>query len=317
MNGVPLTFVDFMKTHLPHETENLLLLVSGGVDSMVLLDVVSKNYLPNKLFVLYFNHQTRPKNYQESSVVKSFCDSRNISFKEELVPIPTNNKENSWRKFRQNFSNSYAQSINACAILTAHHATDLVETMLFRLTKGCGVRGLSPFESIPAPSSFEKEGMFESDGGGNRRCSFHKPFWKIPKTSIIKYAKQNKLKWIEDETNDDTTYHRNLIRHNVLPELRKITPNLEQVFVNESQTFAAAADFIASQVPEAKPSIGLKEILALPLILQTEYLRSICPKTPSISEMIDFMRWIKNNPEGGSQKSLGGKIFKLQRGQLL
>ena len=179
--------------------------------------------------------------------------------------------------------------------MTAHHATDLVETMIFRLTKGCGPNGLSPFEINT------------------------KPFWQIPKIELITYAKANKLKWNEDMTNKEIVHERNLIRHNVIPELRKITPNLEQVFVRESKIFAGISDYLAQEVRQKadKKSISLEKFLKLPLALQTELLREISQKITSTSEINDCLKWLKNEPDGNSQKFIGGTELSLIKGEII
>ncbi len=289
-------FQDFVQTEGLSESM-LLLLVSGGVDSMVLLDVASQSHDRKRLAVLHFDHQTRPEIPDEVKMIEKRCKELNITFCGKILDKCEKNVENFWRKERHKFSTEYAQSMNATRTLTAHHATDLVETMIFRLTKGCGVSGLSPFDLST------------------------KPFWQVTKTDISSYAKSQNLVWMDDSSNNKIDQDRNLIRHKILPELRKITPNLEKVFVNEAKIFGDTDDFIQEHV-KLLPSMNdegypLSEFLALHPLLQAEYLRNICPKTPSMAEMEDFTRWITNEPEGGSQKDLGGRMFRIERNRLV
>ena len=277
-------FAEFLKKE-NLSNQKLLLLVSGGVDSIVLLDVSAKICKKNNLEVLHFNHNTRKNCVQDFSLVEKLCKKYGVVFHGKSLPvIKKSDQENQWRKMRQEISRDLANEIKADRILTAHHATDLVETMIFRLTKGCGPSGLSPFN-------------LET-----------KPFWQVPKSEIINYAQENSLEWNEDKTNKKLIHDRNLIRHKVLPELRKITPNLEKVFVRESQIFAGISEYLSQQVAEkaAKKEIPLKEFLELPQILQTELLRKISRKIPSGSELNDCLKWLKKDPQGGSTKILVG-----------
>ncbi len=280
------------------EKENLsgkkiLLLVSGGVDSVVLLNVATKVCNKKDLAVLHFNHNTRKNCVQDFTLVENLCKKLGVKFRGEILPaIKKSDQENQWRKMRQKISRDFAKEIGAERILTAHHATDLVETMIFRLVKGCGPSGLSPFDLGT------------------------KPFWQVPKNELINYAKSNKLEWNEDKTNKKSIHSRNLIRNKVLPELRKITPNLEQVFVRESQIFAGISEYIQKQISHWQKSreISLVEFLELPFILQTELLREISREIPSMSEVEDCLRWLNNNPKGNSTKKMGNTELHLKKG---
>ena len=306
MNTINLVsvFKDFVSAE-GLEDQKILLLISGGVDSMVLLDVASRSHKAQNLSVMHFDHQTRPETLVERQMIENRCKTLNIDFCGKLIDECAKNVESSWRSQRHKLSTEFAQKISAIRILTAHHATDLVETMLFRMTKGCGVAGLSPFETST------------------------KPFWQVPKSQIITYAEENQIQWIEDPTNAENDHDRNRIRNEVLPALRKITPNLEKVFVNEAHTFGLTQDYLQQNVDaflkeKLTPcgggtggGLNLSELLSLHPIIQTEFLRSICPKTPSAAEMKDFLRWIENNPEGGSQKELGGQEFQIEKQTLI
>lgn len=268
--------------------ENIGVAVSGGVDSVVLFNLVSKVHNIKKILVLHVNHGTRSACKQEQQEVEEMCKTFGVKFLcKNIVITPEKNMEAEWRKERKDFFEEAKIKHNLNRILTAHHATDLVETMIWRLTKGCGVSGLSPFDIST------------------------KPLWKVPKKGILEYAKSNKLKWSEDESNLNTNFERNKIRHKVIPVLRTITPNLEQVYVREAETFAEVADFVEKSLPEIRP-VELKEFLEWSLTIQSEFLRRIAKKTPSGDELADCLRWLHNNPEGDTKKMLGGTkiIFK-------
>jgi len=276
--------------------QNLLLSVSGGVDSMVLSDIARKSCDPKNLAVFHLDHQSRSDSEQDSLLVKEVCKQSDIRFfGETLTQSTTKNKEGFWRTIRQDLTNTYQQEFKAARVLTAHHATDLVETMIFRLTKGCGLSGLSPFDIST------------------------KPFWDIPKQVLVDYATQEGLTWNEDSTNDDLKHERNKIRHEVLPVLRSITPNLEKVFVTERNIFEMSADFIAvhtKQKLNGINSLPLDVFLAFHPCIQSEVLRQLSQSNTSNDDVSDCLRWLINKPKGNSRKQLGKTTFTIKNNSL-
>jgi tRNA(Ile)-lysidine synthase len=287
-------FTAFLKAE-QLETQKCLLMISGGVDSMVLLDVALQVIPSENLAVFHLDHNVRDTSKYDTIFVQNFCSKIKIKFYGEKLEItPTQNVESNWRQRRKNLAQAAADDFGATRILTAHHATDLVETMIFRLTKGTGPSGLSPFDTST------------------------KPFWQVPKIHLLAYAKVQNLEWREDESNLNTKFERNLIRADVLPALRKITPQLETVFVREAKTFSTLQDFLTQQLQQScghalkQQMLPLADFLALHTALQTEFLRTIALKTPSQSEVEDSLKWLLNNPNGRSQKQLGGTALKIE-----
>ncbi|MCF7830548.1 tRNA lysidine(34) synthetase TilS [Candidatus Gracilibacteria bacterium] len=287
-------FVDFLKQE-KLVGKKLLLAVSGGVDSTVLLEVASKTVDTKNLAVFHLNHGSRKESSRDLDFVQKICSEKGIKFYgEKLTKAPAKNKEEFWRDQRKKLAQKVAKDFGANRIITAHHATDLVETMLFRLTKGCGAGGLSPFNTST------------------------KPFWNVPRSEIEQYAKTHKLKFVTDKSNTDIKYDRNLIRHKIIPVLRSITPNLEKVFVTESEIFAEINSFLFNSVKNKyarslkEKNIPLSEFITLPIILQAEFLRLISTKTPSFDETQDCLKWLLGNPKGNSSKKIGGTTIYFQ-----
>jgi tRNA(Ile)-lysidine synthase len=225
------------------------------------------------------------------------CSKKGISFYGfQLNEFPEKNKESAWRTARKKFSSEVKKDFGADRILTAHHATDLAETILFRLTKGCGIAGMAPFDLST------------------------KPFWQIPKRDLEAYAKVHRIKFTSDPSNDSLAHERNIIRHSVLPHLRTITPNLEKVFVKEAQIFSEMEQFVSSTVegliPKTEKMIPLSEFLSWPVILQKGSLRSIAGNTLSFEDTADCLRWLCGKPKGGSKKIIGKIELRVARGEL-
>lgn len=280
--------------------KKLLLAVSGGVDSRVLLDVASRIVDPDLLAVFHLDHGSRKSATKDFSFVQEVCTEKRIKFYgAQLNKIPEQNREAFWRDARAQASEKSREDFGAERILTAHHATDLAETVIFRLTKGSGMMGLSPFYLAT------------------------KPFWNVPKLDLEIYASKHGIQYVEDETNNDLDIQRNLIRHKVLPELRKITPNLEAVFVRESVVFGELIKFVNEELQRGygsqleKKKIALKKFLGLPSFLQQEFLRKVAAKTPSYAEVQDCLRWLRGTPTGNSKKVLGGVELCLVGGEVV
>lgn len=293
------TFTTFLKQQ-NLEGAKLLLMVSGGVDSMVLLHVAQQVVAPNLLTALHINHNARDEAEDDANFVQNYCSKNNIQCVLKSLPTAGYLPEDQWRAQRQTLSTETMTETGAERILTAHHATDLAETMIFRLAKGAGPSGLSPFDVST------------------------KPFWQVPKTDLVAYAQQHHLEWREDASNQDVRFERNRIRHEVIPTLREITPNLEAVMVKESQVFAETQDFLLTQLGLAisaaqtsSTSLPLEAFLSLHPILQKEWLRSVAVSTPSQAELNDCLKWLLGEPEGHSQKNVGGTNLMIVRGEIV
>ena len=174
-----------------------VLAVSGGIDSVCLLDMMSslKGY---DLTVAHFDHGIRPESYQDLEFVKELAGTKNIRFVSAKVNLGPNASEAVARARRYDFLNSVKDQVNAVAIITAHHQDDRLETMVLNLIRGTGRLGLSP--------------MIES-------VNLKRPLLDVTKEELISYARQHKLSWREDNTNIEERYLRNYIRLNILSRI--------------------------------------------------------------------------------------------------
>lgn len=174
-----------------------VLAVSGGVDSMVLLDILRKR--PGiRLTVAHFDHGIREDSHYDKAFVEKASKAHKLSFvhsKGELGPAAS---EAQARKARYAFLHNVKEASGARAIITAHHQDDVLETALLNLLRGTGRRGLTALKS--------------TDG-------IIRPLLAYSKNRIKTYALDNKVNWREDSTNIDVRYRRNYIRQNVMTKL--------------------------------------------------------------------------------------------------
>ena len=188
--------------------KNIVLGLSGGMDSVVLLHYLHTHF-PKQLRVVHCNHHLSEHCNNWHTFCQQLCKSLNVPYKDiDFYLEKTSNIEENARKKRY-FSLSC--DLNKDEILcTAHHQDDQAETLLLQLFRGAGVAGLA---SMPPQKPL---------GLGIH----YRPMLKIEKQQVIDYATQYKLNWIEDDSNKDTKFRRNLLRLEIIPLLSKTYQNL-------------------------------------------------------------------------------------------
>lgn len=174
-----------------------VLAVSGGVDSMVLLDLLS-NLSGVDLVVAHFNHGIRPEAAKDEALVAHAAGKYGLPAELGRARLGAGASEDTARQARYRFLEAVQKKHSAVRIITAHHQDDLIETALINLIRGTGRQGLSAIASNP---------------------NVLRPLLGTPKSRIIEYAKANTLRWNEDSTNSTTDYLRNHLRHKVLAGL--------------------------------------------------------------------------------------------------
>ena len=169
-----------------------VLAVSGGVDSVVLLDVLSK--MPDlELIVAHFDHGIRNDSASDARFVAELAQKHNLLFETKREELGINVSEELARSRRYKFLKTVAEDYNA-PLVTAHHADDVIETVAINLMRGTGWRGL---------------GIMDLE-------FITRPLTHVQKTEIREYANSNNLQWREDSTNASNKYLRNRIRRKSL-----------------------------------------------------------------------------------------------------
>jgi tRNA(Ile)-lysidine synthetase-like protein len=162
---------------------------------MVLLDILSK--LPDVLLIVaHFDHGIREDSKADRLFVQEAAARYNVPFEAAEGMLNTDASEADARKLRYEFLETIRDLHNAKAIITAHHADDMLETAIINLLRGTGRKGLSSLAN---------------------RDKILRPLLGMGKSDILEYARENGIDWHEDSTNAETRYARNYIRHYVLP----------------------------------------------------------------------------------------------------
>ena len=191
----------------------LLVGVSGGVDSMVLVYLFLDMNVDFE--IAHVNFQLRGKESDgDAAFVQEFCAMNDIVYHQldvDAAAYAKNHKisiQEAARQIRYEWFEKTRAEINAQWIVVAHQKNDIAETVIFNLTRGAGIAGL---HGIKAQNGF-----------------ILRPLLFAERQAVIAYAKENDIAWREDSSNTKTKYARNLIRHKVMPLLAEINPSVVQ-----------------------------------------------------------------------------------------
>ena len=196
---------------------------SGGVDSTVLLHVM-KNIIDEKsqIRAIHINHNIVDNSKVWTRTCKSIC--KNFGIDIEIISLEvTHNgygleaaaRDERYEKLKEIlYENEY--------LLTAHHEEDQMETVFLRMARGTGLDGL---QGINEKYSFGEGIIF-------------RPMLEVSKTSVMDYAKEHQLKWVEDSSNQDTHFDRNFLRKKIIPQFRERWPSIASSVSRLSQLSA-------------------------------------------------------------------------------
>ena len=298
---------------LYHNNDSLhfLLAVSGGIDSMVMLDFFVKNQsnLDCKISVCHINHNYHSKSLKMSKIVSDYCNKNNIKHFNVILKkqVLNNNIESQLRKKRYNELEKVRKKISANYIVTAHHFDDQIETALMRILNS------SSFDSIMGIKILNN--------------IIFRPFIDISKDEINLYAKDNNIVYGTDPTNNDISLTRNFLRKKVVPLLEKIKPNLAIPFKdlkNKIDDVKDVIDFSINQFMNSEYINIYKEIvyidknyfLGLPFLMQVSILRIIASEKKKFYFSKNLLRELKaflRKNITGSTKIINNHIINIDR----
>ena len=199
-----------LQSHGVDTGQPVIVAVSGGADSMALLNAVYS--LPSSCIAAHVNYGLRGKeNDGDEECVRTFCASRNIHLEvwrvnEQDWETTAGSTQEAARTMRYTWFEQLRAKHGAAAILTAHHANDQTETMLYQFVRGGA--GKSVF------------GMAEKSGYVIR------PLLAMTKVHIMQYIEENAIAWRQDSSNETTHYARNLVRHEWMPLIEQMNPTI-------------------------------------------------------------------------------------------
>jgi len=219
---------------------------SGGVDSTVLLHtVVEANKLsphPLPIVALHVNHQLSDDSDAWHYHCQSVATSLSVCFAAQTVDVVEKGKgiEMAARNARYRVFEDYL--LEGDRLLQGHHQSDQAETVLLRLLRGAGVRGLS---AIPEYRSLNK-------------ASLCRPLLMIPQVVITSYAIEQQLQWVEDESNNNSKYDRNFLRNEVIPLIKKRWSMLDSQLYKLTERMKQTEDLLCELAEQDMQQLDMK-----------------------------------------------------------
>lgn len=236
---------------------SILLGLSGGVDSVVLLHLLQQ-VAPRyswRVSALHVHHGISPHASDWAAFCAELCACYEIPLQIERVdiaPLREHGIEAAARKLRH----AALDRQQADFVALAHHLDDQAETLLLQLLRGAGLRGASAM-----PLARQRPGHPVQ----------LRPLLDVARSELLAYAQQHDLRWVEDESNADDTYPRNFLRHRVLPELEQRFPAYRETLGRSARHFAEAGellDELAQQDAQGALQDGFLEIAHLQALTQ-------------------------------------------------
>ncbi|MCF2487448.1 tRNA lysidine(34) synthetase TilS [Dyadobacter sp. CY347] len=237
-------FLTFINQHkLDLKKQPCLLTVSGGVDSVVMLDLFHKAGFPAG--IAHCNFGLRGEDSEgDEQFVQQLSDKYGFPFYTKRFDVKSLTQKKgistqmAARELRYAWFEELRTTHHYTYIATAHHANDSLETTLLNLVRGTGLSGLSGISAI--------------------NNHLLRPLLLATKEEILGYATENALPWREDRSNDSDDYKRNQIRHQVVPVLKQLNPSLESTFIQSSAKLSSADRLLKEVLDEWAASIVVK-----------------------------------------------------------
>jgi len=228
------SFLDYIKKEsLFERNEHLLLAISGGVDSVVLAHLL--RHIEFHFSLAHMNFQLRgEESDKDQEYVESLASELGVPIHVKKVQIQK--EKGSTQLQARNLRYKWFKELMIChsydKLLTAHHANDQFETVLFNLSRGSGIKGFRGM--LPLQNKIARPLLFAS------------------KKEIIEYAENAEIDWREDASNETDHYNRNKIRHHIIPQFENLNPNVIKGFQQTSLKMRAAEQAYNNKLDQLK-----------------------------------------------------------------
>ena len=241
--------LDLQLNRLPffQQVKRFVVAYSGGLDSHVLLECMSQlqpTLEQREIIAVYVNHGLSQHSGQWSQHCAVQCDSLGVTFVDiaiDAIPEAGESPEAAARNARYRAFAEFLQAGDC--LLTAHHQDDQAETLLLQLLRGAGPRGLA---AMPQFTSFTP--------GWHAR-----PLLGYSREALYRYSQQVGLSWINDESNSDTRYDRNFLRHEIFPLLKSRFPGVTATLSRSANLCAEAAELLETTAADDLSRVQLSD----------------------------------------------------------
>jgi tRNA(Ile)-lysidine synthase len=227
--------------YFPASPPRIAVALSGGLDSMVLLRLASA-HTGGSLFAFHVHHGLSPNADAWTAHCAAAAAALGATFDQRAVVVEKGRSgiEAAARKLRYAALGAMCRSHGVDLLLTAHHLDDQAETVLLQLLRGSGAAGLSGMDAANrAPGLL-----------GDEQLVMARPLLAQARADLEAFAAQEGVSWVEDESNADTRYARNALRHEVMPVLARAFPGFEQRIVRSSAHVQSAQRLLSELAAE-------------------------------------------------------------------
>ena len=228
-----------------------------------------KNLMDLKLVCAHVNHNRRDESDQEQEDLEKFCKKNKIIFEcRKIEKWGDDNFENEARTVRYNFFEELVENHGAKYLMTAHHADDLMETILMRIVRGSTLKGYSGFSRIVDKGNY----------------TLIRPLITVTKAEIEEFCKENDIKYCIDKSNFDLSYTRNRYRHTILPFLKNENPNVHKKFLKFSEILLENSEYINREVEKVfikvfqNGTLDIEKFIQHDKLIQTNIIYTILEK---------------------------------------
>lgn len=278
---------------LPHNAK-VIVGLSGGMDSMVLLDLLV--LLEYRCIAAHCNFHLRgAESDRDADFVRKWCKNTDIPFTSidfDTTGYAEDRKisiEMAARELRYEWFEILRKQYEADAIAVAHHRDDSVETVLLNLIRGTGIKGLS--------------------GISPRNGYVVRPLLTVSRSEIEDYIIERELPYVTDSTNDQDIYLRNYLRLNVIPNLEVVNPSVKESIIRTSKNISEAEKIYSESIREYIDVVFINDKINIPMLKKTASPQSV------LFELLSPLGFTSSTIEDifQSMDSTPGKVFLSDR----
>ena len=250
------------------DNDTIVIGLSGGPDSMCLLDILESLNKNIKIVCAHINHNIREESKEELIFIEDYCKKKNLvlettTFEKKSATQDYNELE--LREKRYAFFGKVINKYKAKYLFTAHHGDDLVETILMRMTRGSNLKGYTGFQIETIKDNYK----------------VIKPLIFMTKDEITIYNEENNIPSVKDKTNDEDNYTRNRYRHNILPFLKGENKNIHLKYLKFSRELQKYYNYVDKVINQEiakryhKKILDIQEFTRLDKLIQEKIIEYV------------------------------------------
>ncbi len=300
--------------------------VSGGPDSLCLLDCL--HHLGFSLVVAHYDHQLRPDSGEDAHKVAHMAAIRGLPFEQstgnvaEFAQQEHLSLEEAARILRYRFLFSVARQTGAQAVAVGHTADDQVETVLMHLLRGSGLAGLKGMLAISTYEAWDAQ------------IPLARPLLGVWRSEIEAYCREQSLEPLIDSTNQQVTFFRNRLRHELVPVLQAYNPRAKEILLRTAEVLAGdwvlveqavdqAWQYVLLEVSPGACSADRQKLLSLPIGLQRAIIRRMLNVLRPGLRDIDFetvergVRFLLHPTRSRTQELVQGLSLTWEKGRVI